>query len=62
MEVLKCGEDTGLITYIYSCKVLTEGGQVDHIRSNRRYTSLWAKRNGTWVMVFSQDTVVAGGQ
>jgi RNA polymerase sigma factor (sigma-70 family) len=62
VEVQRLGDNTACITYIYSCKVLTKDGQLDQVRNNHRYSAVWAQRNGTWVMVFSQDSLPQGGQ
>jgi RNA polymerase sigma factor (sigma-70 family) len=62
VEVRRLGEDAGIITYVYSCKVVRSDGSLDHVRRDRRYSCVWAQRNSDWVMIFSQDTVLPGGQ
>jgi RNA polymerase sigma factor (sigma-70 family) len=62
VEVRRLGEDAGIITYVYSCKVVRSDGSLDHVRRDHRYTCVWAQRNGNWVMVFAHDSVLPGGE
>ena len=62
VEVRRISKDVAIITYIYGCKELSPSGE--HIRTLRdhRASLVWVQRNGGWVIVFCQETVLPGGE
>jgi hypothetical protein len=62
VEVRRVSADVIVLTYVYSCKVLNEKGEPDHTRRDHRASLVWAQRDGGWVVVFSQETVLPGGE
>jgi RNA polymerase sigma factor (sigma-70 family) len=55
VDLVRVGKDGAVLTYIYTCKVLSEGGTVLQTRQNHRATLVWAQRDGGWVLVFCHD-------
>jgi RNA polymerase sigma factor (sigma-70 family) len=62
VELLRINEQTAILTYIYSVKLLTPSGELDGIRKNNRTSRCWVQRDGGWVLVFVQDLVLPGGE
>src|SRR5262249_51422350 len=62
VEVRRVSNDVAILTYIYDCKELSPSGE--HVLTQRDHwaTVVWALRNGGWVIVFSQETVLPGGE
>jgi RNA polymerase sigma factor (sigma-70 family) len=62
VEVRRVSNDVAILTYIYGCKELSPAGE--HLRTLRdhRTTLVWVLRNGGWVIVFCQETVLPGGE
>ncbi len=54
------GKGTAILTYIYSCKV-EEAGHVQTYRDHQA-TQVWTQRDGSWVLSFSQDFILPGGE
>jgi hypothetical protein len=60
-EVAKrIAKGTAILTYIYSCKV-EEAGHVQTYRDHQA-TQVWTQRDGSWVLSFSQDFILSGGE
>jgi beta-lactamase regulating signal transducer with metallopeptidase domain len=60
-EVAKrVGKGTAILTYIYSCKV-EEAGHVQTYREHQA-TRVWTQRDGSWILSFSQDFILPGGE
>lgn len=61
VEVSRVSKDVAVVTYVYDCKiVLSDGTPVQNCR-DRRLSMTWVKRDGGWVVVFSQETILPGG-
>jgi hypothetical protein len=54
MEFRRLSEDSGLISYKISEKGISHGKEFS---AQAYVSSIWAKRSGKWVCVFSQETV-----
>jgi RNA polymerase sigma factor (sigma-70 family) len=62
VEVSRVSRDVAIVTYRYDCKVvLSDGTQVQNCR-NRRLSRTWVNREGGWVVVFVQVTILPGGE
>jgi RNA polymerase sigma factor (sigma-70 family) len=62
VEVSRVSPDVAVVTYVYDCTiVLTDGSLFQNCR-DRRLSMVWAKRQDRWVAVFSQETVLPGGE
>ena len=60
-EVAKrIGNGTVILTYIFSCKV-EEAGRVQTYRDHQA-TRVWTQKDGSWVLSFSQDFILPGGE
>jgi len=60
-EVAKrIGKGIVILTYIYSCKV-EEAGHVQTYRDHQA-TRMWTQRDGNWVLSFSEDFILPGGE
>jgi len=60
-EVAKrIGKGAAILTYIYSCKV-EEAGHAQTYRDHQA-TQVWTQRDGSWVLSFSQDFILPGGE
>ncbi len=55
VAVVRLSKDAAVLTYIYSCKVLSPQGRVVETRQDHRVSFAWAQRNGGWVLVYSHD-------
>ena len=62
VEVIRVSADVAIVTYVYDCTVLRDDGTVVQTPKDRRLSMTWAKRKGGWVMVFSHETILPGGQ
>jgi RNA polymerase sigma factor (sigma-70 family) len=62
MEVRRVSNDVAVMTYVYDSKALTPDGVVVQVRRNHRASMVWALRDGGWVIVFAQETILPGGQ
>jgi RNA polymerase sigma factor (sigma-70 family) len=62
VEVSLVSKEVAIITYVYDCKVLLADGTLFQECKDRRLSMTWAKRQGGWVVVFSHETVLPGGQ
>jgi hypothetical protein len=60
VETRRIGKDIAIFTYIYGCKV-EEAGQLQIYRDHQA-TSVWTQKDGRWVLSFSQDFVLPGGE
>jgi beta-lactamase regulating signal transducer with metallopeptidase domain len=56
----RIGKGTVILTYIYSCKV-EELGHVQIYRDHQA-TLVWTQKDGSWVLSFSQDFILPGGE
>ena len=62
VEVRRVSKDVAVLTYIYGCEELSpEGAHIQTLRDHRA-SLVWAQRNGGWVIVFCQETVLPGGE
>ncbi len=60
-EVAKrISKGTVILTYIYSCKV-EEAGNVQTYRDHQA-TRVWTQKDGSWVLSFSEDFILPGGE
>ena len=60
-EVAKrIAKGTAVLTYIFSCKV-EEAGHVQTYRDHQA-TRVWTQRDGSWVLSFSEDFILPGGE
>jgi RNA polymerase sigma factor (sigma-70 family) len=55
VDVVRVGKDAAVLTYIYSCKVVSPDGRLLQTRKNHRATLVWAQRHGGWVLVYGHD-------
>jgi RNA polymerase sigma factor (sigma-70 family) len=55
VDVVRVSNDAAVLTYIYSCKVLSPDGRLVQTRRDHRATYIWAQRDGGWVLVFCHD-------
>jgi RNA polymerase sigma factor (sigma-70 family) len=62
VEVVRAGGDSAILSYVYSCQVLSRDGVLLQVRRNRRTSNTWVQRDGGWVMVFAQEFVMRGGE
>jgi RNA polymerase sigma factor (sigma-70 family) len=62
VEVRRVSKDVAILTYIYGCKEFSPEGDLIRTLRDHRATLVWALRNGGWVIVFCQETVLPGGQ
>jgi hypothetical protein len=60
VEVRRIGKDIAILTYVYDCRV-EEGRQRQNYRDHQA-TGVWTQRDGRWVISFSQDFVLPGGE
>ena len=59
-HVRRISKDTAIVTYVYDCKV-EEAGQVWTYR-NHQTTRVWTQKDGRWLLSFSQDFILPGGE
>jgi hypothetical protein len=62
IEVSRVSNDVAIVTYLYDCKVVLSDGTLYQNRRDRRFSATWANRNGGWVVVFAQETILPGGE
>jgi hypothetical protein len=60
VEVGKIAENVAFLTYTYDCKV-EEAGVVQTCRDHRSM-QIWTQIEGEWVITFTQDSILAGGE
>jgi RNA polymerase sigma factor (sigma-70 family) len=56
VEVTEVSRDVAILTYVYSCKVTSKADGVARTYIDRKTSLVWANRDGTWVLVFCQET------
>jgi RNA polymerase sigma factor (sigma-70 family) len=56
VEIVRLNKDGAVITYILDCDTVTRDGTVQTRWRNNRVSDTWARRDGRWVLVFSQMT------
>ncbi len=56
----RIAKGTAVLTYIYSCKV-EEAGHVQTYRDHQA-TRVWTQKDGRWVLSFSEDFILPGGE
>lgn len=54
------GKDAAIVTYVYDCKV-EEGGATQTYR-NHQATEVWTRKDGEWLVSFSNDFILPGGE
>ena len=59
-QVRRISKDTAIVTYVYDCKV-EESGQV-WTYQNHQTTRVWTQKDGHWLLSFSQDFILPGGE
>jgi hypothetical protein len=59
-HVRRISKDAVIVTYVYDCKV-EESGQVWTYR-NHQTTRVWTHKDGHWLLSFSQDFILPGGE
>jgi hypothetical protein len=62
VEVSLVSEDVAIVTYVYDCDVLLDDGSLFQKCRDRRLSMTWARRKGGWVLVFSHETILPGGE
>ena len=62
VEVSRVTKDVAILTYVYDCKVVLTDGTLFQTCRDRRLSMVWALRKGSWVVVFSQETILPGGE
>jgi hypothetical protein len=62
VEVSLVSRDVAIVTYVYDCKVVLSDGTLFQICRDRRLSMTWVNRKGGWVVVFSQETILPGGE
>src|SRR6202011_1665163 len=55
VDVVRVSNDTAVLTYIYSCKVLSPDGRLLQTRRDHGVTLVWAQRQGGWLLVYCHD-------
>jgi RNA polymerase sigma factor (sigma-70 family) len=56
VEIVRLNKDAAVITYQYDCDTVDRAGRVLVRWRNNRLSNTWARRDGRWVLVFSQMT------
>jgi beta-lactamase regulating signal transducer with metallopeptidase domain len=59
-DVRRISKDAAIVTYVYDCKV-EEAGQVWNYR-NHQTTRVWTQKDGQWLLSFSEDYILPGGE
>jgi hypothetical protein len=54
-EVVRVSKDVAVLSYVYSCKILSSTGQLLGTRKDHHVMYVWANRRGGWVIVFCHD-------
>ncbi len=62
VEVCRVSRDVAVVTYLYDCKIVLGDGTLVQKCRDRRLSMTWAKRKDGWVVVFSQETILPGGE
>jgi RNA polymerase sigma factor (sigma-70 family) len=62
VEVSRISKDVAIVTYVYDCKVVLSDGTLFQNCRDRRSSMTWVNRKGGWVVVFSQETILPGGE
>ena len=60
VEVVQAGKDSAVLTYICSYKVSIDNEEARQLQ-DRRVSTVWAKRDGRWEVVFTQ-MISPGGE
>lgn len=60
IQVRRISKDAAIVTYVYDCKV-EESGQVWTYR-NHQTTRVWTQKDGQWLLIFSEDYILPGGE
>src|SRR5262249_42064681 len=60
IHVRRISNDAAIVSYVYDCKV-EEAGQVWTYR-NHQTTRAWTQKDGHWLLSFSQDFILPGGE
>jgi RNA polymerase sigma factor (sigma-70 family) len=60
VELIRVGNATAILTYVYSVKLLLPSGELDGVRKDHRISKCWTQRDGGWVLVFTQDSATHG--
>lgn len=61
-EVVRVNDHAAIVTYTASWRIHGKDGTLVQERRNHRISNCWARRDGRWVLVFSQELVLPGGQ
>jgi RNA polymerase sigma factor (sigma-70 family) len=61
VEIVRVRKDVGIVTYKLRSRVLTKEGHLIG-EAHRRLSNCWARREGGWVLVFSQEIDLPGGK
>jgi RNA polymerase sigma factor (sigma-70 family) len=62
VEVHLVNKDVAIVTYLYDCKIVLNNGTLVQNYRDRRLSMTWANRKGSWVVVFSHETIMPGGE
>ncbi len=60
VDVGKITEDVAFLKYVYNCKV-EEAGQVQTYR-DRQSMQIWTRIDGNWVITYTTNFVLMGGE
>jgi RNA polymerase sigma factor (sigma-70 family) len=62
VEVSRVSGDVAIVTYLYDCKIFLRDGTLFQNCRGRRLSMTWVYRKGGWVVVFSHETILSGGE
>jgi RNA polymerase sigma factor (sigma-70 family) len=62
IEVSRVSKDVAIVTYRYDCKIVRSDGTPVQDCRDRRVSMTWVNREGGWVVVFTQETILPGGE
>jgi RNA polymerase sigma factor (sigma-70 family) len=55
VEVQEIGKDVAVLTYVFSCQMLSLSDGAVEVYRNHHVSCIWARRDGAWVLVYCQD-------
>jgi RNA polymerase sigma factor (sigma-70 family) len=62
VEVIRISKDVAIVTYVYDCKVVLNDGTLFQNCRDRRVSYTWVNRKASWVVAFTQVTILPGGE
>ena len=62
VELVRVSKETAILSYVYSVKLLSRGGELQADWTDHRTSRCWTQRDSGWVLVFVQDQTLPGGE